>query len=65
MTYVQTDQYIIPIPHVYQYVLRRYRMHMYVMGTGMYICIYHFFAHVPDNPIPIFIGLDLIPQSIW
>ena len=55
-------QFVIFILHVYQYVLRKYCLHTYVIATGVYIYIHPFLVTVPYNPIsyPVAIYHDLV-----
>ena len=45
------------ISYVYQYVLRKYHLHMYIIGTRIYTRIQHFIVYIPDNLIPVLILL--------
>ena len=36
----------------------------YVIGTGIYMKIYHFLVHIPDNLVPVVIQIDYYSHPI-
>ena len=57
---LEVDKFVVTIPNVYQYMIIKYHMHTYVIGTGIYMCTYHLLVHGTDNPMSVVIFLDMI-----
>ena len=40
-------------------------MHVYFIGTSIYLCIYHLLVHVQYNLISVVIFIGIISKLIW
>ena len=47
--------HMVIIPYVYQYVPKKYHLHMYVIYTRIYMRIYRFLVYIPDHLVQVMI----------